>query len=490
MGRQTSSQAISDTILVTIPIGVTADLGIAMRRCRDKRLRKMKDLYPYLFENGSQGSSADEDKSPKKKQKRKYGSELVPQREEYGHMLDYLEAKYVQGVMVPEVDAKKVDDPKSVSDSSSGGAGSCYSDASGFVDDSLLRNEVAEQVLASSSYGATKIEEETKKEKGKEDSFFVNVGDLEMAEGYDEKDVDIDFNEVQRSKKKLKMRNKKKLIKTEGQVAKKKIKVATTTEAPSVSSMSSTNIKPSKTKNIGEKIQFHVNKKVQILNQRSGELKQIQLKMYKIVKKKIHQMPADYLPRKQEKNEMIKVSITIPQNKSAGDDITFSNPRVPGQKLRVKVPESGIPGGKFVVSLPAPESRQPTLSANNFTKEAKEALDDYSRAYDEWIEAKARWREYQPKLGPYKPNNERLKKFDHLIQELPSDLATPIDAAFLRKVVRRARQNSSKRRKMLEIQSMERKKDIDGPSETLELRLPHMGMRFETVIFNKNHFAR
>ena len=45
----------------------------------------------------------------------------------------------------------------------------------------------------------------------------------------------------------------------------------------------------------------------------------------------------------------------------------------------------------------------------------------------------------------YKPNNQRMKKFDKLLSIFPTDLLEPIDASYLRKVVRRSRQNRSKR---------------------------------------------
>ena len=64
---------------------------------------------------------------------------------------------------------------------------------------------------------------------------------------------------------------------------------------------------------------------------------------------------------------------------------------MPGQRLKVQVPESGVPGKSFVVSVPAPPDPKATNLANKnstniFTKEAKEILDLYSKAYDNWID--------------------------------------------------------------------------------------------------------
>jgi len=540
---------ISDTIRVSVPMNITADLGVAMKRCREKRLRKMKALYPSLFpshdnkNNGSQDSDDEEgstiaatgDAASKAKIKeKKEFDDSIPQRDQYGSVLDYLEAKYVRGVMIPDLDSKIRSSGGSMSngegsdDDSSGGAGSCYSEASGFLDDSQLRTEVAEQVLASSQFGTTKIEAEGKKPE--DDGFFVNVGDLEMAEGYDESEAqNIRFEEEEEGKKKKKKKKKKDKTKSESKdkdkdAAKRKRKrkdkdkekkedgnsrkkakvLVASVAAPagqhkSASSVSSSSKGKKKSVKDGE-----LEKKVAGLKQRSNELKQVQLKLYKVVKKEIRKMSEDNLPRK----EMTKVSITVPMNKRPGDDITFSNPRVPDQKLRVKIPSSTLPGGKFVVSVPGMCPSSPNV--NNFSRDAKEALDDYSRAYDEWIEAEARYRENIPGVV-YKPNNERLKKFDNLIHEFPDNLAVPIDAVFLRKVVRRARQNSSKRRKTIEMQAnnggvggggdaanredgegrvMKEKQKEKGPSRTLSLRVPGRGCVFGKIIFDKSQFER
>ena len=69
------------------------------------------------------------------------------------------------------------------------------------MDDSLLRAEVAGQILASGAYGGrTRVEEEGRRLGGidggdhdDDNAFFVNVGDLELAEGYHDDAEDIDF---------------------------------------------------------------------------------------------------------------------------------------------------------------------------------------------------------------------------------------------------------------------------------------------------------
>ena len=74
-------------------------------------------------------------------------------------------------------------------------AGSCYSEDSGdFLDDTDLRTDVAHQIFASSAFGTTKIEADAVKARGEDEdslcaddhAFFVNVGDLEMEDGWNE----------------------------------------------------------------------------------------------------------------------------------------------------------------------------------------------------------------------------------------------------------------------------------------------------------------
>jgi len=162
----------------------------------------------------------------------------MPRREQFGSILDYLEAKYVRGVMIDDLDERlrqkkkskrqnagedntnhgSVDDIDTVF-SDSEASGSCYSDESGnFLDDSELKSEVAHQLMASSAYGATMIEKQAANRKKQlhgteaekngianntdrivegiyndDDAFFVNIGDLEMEEGWE--DAGLDENE-------------------------------------------------------------------------------------------------------------------------------------------------------------------------------------------------------------------------------------------------------------------------------------------------------
>ena len=213
-----------DSLIVHIPLNVTADLGVAMKRVRAKRIAKYKKLQPHLFEtktdeasslpiedDGSQQSGNDsEDESQHKREKKQgeammdtIGSQVRP--EQFTNIVDYLEAKYAKGVMIDDLDERIREKKKQNKDGTGGGddlsvlsdsqAGSCYSEDSGdFLDDTDLRTDVAHQIFASSAFGTTKIEADAVKARGEDEdslcaddhAFFVNVGDLEMEDGWNE----------------------------------------------------------------------------------------------------------------------------------------------------------------------------------------------------------------------------------------------------------------------------------------------------------------
>lgn len=110
-----------------------------------------------------------------------------------------------------------------------------------------------------------------------------------------------------------------------------------------------------------------------------------------------------------------------------------------------------------------------------------------------------------------------------MLEEFPKNLETPIDAPFLRKVVRRKRQNDNKRLKLLEdsaskkveiveaqqvkIEKQEKEKDKDVNKETKEVKetkekkkkrepvqmnlaLPTKSRQFREIIFKMDDFER
>jgi len=218
--KPSSVGIFQDAITVIIPLNLTVDLGIAMRRSRKKRIDAIYAAYPSLQtqqdkskeaamngdedgdEDGGGGGGAaggdsdemegtgesaaagDKKTKPKKSAAKKQQNVNQPQRHEFGSIMDYLEAKYVRGVMIENEGTKRKsggeegdkDDDNSktvVDDEDDEGEGSVYSESS-FLDDRDLQRDVAEQVLAQTT--TTKLELDGDAE------FFVNVGDLDVEE--------------------------------------------------------------------------------------------------------------------------------------------------------------------------------------------------------------------------------------------------------------------------------------------------------------------
>lgn len=85
-----------------------------------------------------------------------------------------------------------------------------------------------------------------------------------------------------------------------------------------------------------------------------------------------------------------------------------------------------------------------------------------------------------------------------MLEEFPKNLETPIDAPFLRKVVRRKRQNDNKRLKLLEdstaksvkveqvVEVVEKKKKREPVQ--MKLTLPKMSSQFREVVFKTDEF--
>lgn len=94
-------------------------------------------------------------------------------------------------------------------------------------------------------------------------------------------------------------------------------------------------------------------------------------------------------------------------------------------------------------------------------------------------------------------HHERMNKFDRLIKVFPDDLVTPVDGTYLRKVVRRARQNKHKRSKTAHklaaevpesIPSTANVKSENAPKapepkvkKTMELAQPGKGTEFQVI---------
>ena len=165
--------------------------------------------------------------------------------------------------------------------------------------------------------------------------------------------------------------------------------------------------------------------------------------------------------------------------------------------MRVKVPKDCYPGGTFKVTVPV---KQPTADAdgdgtdhNKFSREFQELLDDYARAYDDWCQAQS---EVDSKFAIYR---EKQQKFDRLVKEFPTNLMTPVDSNYLKKIVRRARQNKHKRFKTAAL-----KKGPDGFDEASDeaqdyeespkpegrtVDIPGVGVDFPSMPWDSQDFA-
>ena len=492
-----------------------------MKRTREKRIQALYENFPALkkeeslefedkevgvggldseddVENKGKDKDKDKDKLKSKdqndiaasKDKKERTNSHAPQRNQYGNVLDYLEAKYVRGVMLQddddeEDDGDDEDEKRSV-----------YDSESSFLDDSLLKRDVAEQVLSQATHTKLELEHD-------DNAFFVNVGALEV-EDNELMDYDPLEEEEAKSNKKPTKRKRNTSPETNATTTSKSSKQSAKKDTVDDKDMNDNAVnagtKKSGPKTSGEgttkkkevKITKAMQDQIDALKKRAADLKQRSDKTFEDTCAAIKRMTDKELPRKK-KSE--KVSIVVPEGKNPGDDITFANPHVPGQKLRVKVPKNGAPGSKFVVSVPVPVNANPDVDNNKWSREAQDLLDDFSHIYDDWCHAEAAWREVDPTATKkFQLHHERMNKFDKILAVFPKDLVTPIDGTYLRKVVRRARQNKHKRSKTaLKFEEdgvtpipqppspVAVKSDPEPAKPRLEIGLPGKGKRFPLV---------
>jgi hypothetical protein len=310
-----------DTISVLIPIDVTADLKISIQKTRTKRIESIYKRFPSLKKEIKKSSDdendepmlddEDEDNKETTKEKdlgknpvkKKKPLAHVPQPSQYGSVLDYLEAKYVKGVMLGDEE----EDGEGVLDDNTEGAGSVYSGGS-FLDDDDLQRDVAEQVMASTTMTKLELEEE-------DADFFVNVGNLEVEDNEYGDQYDPLEDKEQTTKKRKKAASAK-----PGEPAKKRVKQddldkstkskASVTSKKNKTSLGST---AASTKEDTEEKK----KKAKV----AKEAKVVAEKYFKKFGKMVKALTEDELPRRKTKR---KVALTCPPNKKPGDDITFT----------------------------------------------------------------------------------------------------------------------------------------------------------------------
>ena len=306
-----------DCISVFIPIDVTADLRIAIQKTRAKRIKSIRKRFPSLKEPKKTREDEDEDailededeenkeKEPAKNiQKKKKPLAHVPQPHQYGSVLDYLEAKYVKGVMLGDDE----DENGTSMDEKSEGAGSVYSQTS-FLDDTDLQRDVAEQVMASTTMTKLELEED-------DGDFFVNVGNLEV----EDNEYDDHYDPLQDKEQTTKKRKKSQTSK-EGDQLTKKTKQGKPEDNKKASSKSPQNTK-------GASLSSTASPKNQLNDEEKKRLTKLARQMkansedyYRKVVTMIKQMTEEEIPRRRTK---LKVALTCPPNKKPGDDITFT----------------------------------------------------------------------------------------------------------------------------------------------------------------------
>lgn len=99
---------------------------------------------------------------------------------------------------------------------------------------------------------------------------------------------------------------------------------------------------------------------------------------------------------------------------------------------------------------------------NNFSRDFQELIDDYARAYDNWCSAQSLV------VKNFALLKEKQAKYDALIEHFPKNLLTPVTAEYMKKIVRRARQNRHKRKKTAELKPEEKDEEDSGEESEKE----------------------
>ncbi|GAX15794.1 hypothetical protein FisN_3Lh238 [Fistulifera solaris] len=475
--EKSTRKLFQESIFIQIPLNVTADLGVAIRKTREKRIQGLLKNFPQLnqkattedtpMEDGVKGDltqdkSEDESNSKAQKNKKKKKKRNQPQPGDFGNIVDYLEAKYVQGVMV---------DDSGSEDDHDEGQGSVYSETS-FLDDTDLQRTVAEQVLAQTTT--------TKLELRDDDEFFVNVGELEVEETDLTKD---EYDPLQDTKTKSPKRKRNDTEKDKDDDAKKKQKVKPElADKKGKAVLSSTKSVKASTSEESQKTDTAKTGSSKDTQKKSKECKKIYENLYQKLVEMIKKASPQELPKRKTKD---KVSIKCPEDKKPGDTVIFANPHVRGQKLKVKIPDNCKPGGSFKVTVPIPIDEDDETDYNKLSRDFYYVLEHYSRAFDEWCEAEGDYRKAIDDTD-FTAHFEKRKKFDKLVNEFPKDLKTPVDKSYLQKILRRARQSKSRK------EAGHDKSDLSVASEsfvpTTKAFVPVASKKFTQVEFNMDDF--
>lgn len=305
----------------------------------------------------------------------------------------------------------------------------------------------------------------TKLELQDDDAFFVNVGELEVEESeltkqnYDPlQDLKNDAKKSRKRKKppsetkqsgsgakkpQPKQSQKKKAAPKPEEPAKKKTKTKPTNDKKTPKTPTNVVTQPTSEEAPQSKSDDPATE-----NLRKAAMK-LQLKSDELLEEMIQEVQgftADQLPAR-EKAAKIRVVISVPEGKKAGDVIKFANPHNKAQKVQTKIPAGTGPGDSFkvLVSKPAPEpAESDNTDHNNIPREFYGLLDEFARSFDDWCDAEGAYRK-AIKDKDFSAHLTKRTKFDKLIPAFPSGLKTPVDKAYLQRILRRARQSKQKR---------------------------------------------
>lgn len=155
--------------------------------------------------------------------------------------------------------------------------------------------------------------------------------------------------------------------------------------------------------------------------------------------------------------------------------VVNSNPHIPGQRLQAAVPDGTKPGQTFMVNVPVPNpADDDDKDHNKFDRKFQEVLDEYATAYDEWCQHEGEYRHALAggDTSVFQIHIQKRNKFEKMAKEFPKNLLTPVDGEYLKKILRRARQNMHKRLKTMAArrasESGEGPKDEDDEEEMEE----------------------
>ena len=325
--RYHTPKIFQDAITVFIPLDVTADLKIAIKKTRAKRITSIYKRFPSLLKEAKkideknslkddddpmvdddeeENAKEKDDKQPPNKRKR---PENVPQPDQFGSVLDYLEAKYVKGVMLEDEDDAPILDDKSE------GQGSVYSKDS-FLDDTDLQRDVAEQVMASTTLTKLELEHE-------DGDFFVNVGTLEVenddyGENYDPLQDKENKTTKKRKKSSTTVASTKTSKTTDASTPAQKTKKTKTEQQNKKKEPTSAKSKKSTVSTASTKSKKTKDKALKLAAKKS---KSHSDSLFKKASAMIKKLTAEELPRLKTK---LKVALKCPKNKKPGDDITFA----------------------------------------------------------------------------------------------------------------------------------------------------------------------